>query len=217
MSVVCRIGSPMEERINVATHALGLVASLAVLPLLIQTASRHGDAWVVLGMSVFGITLVCAYAASTMYHAVRPGPAKERWLRLDYVAIYLLIAGTYTPFMLGPLRGSVGIALLIIVWGGAFLGIAAKLRYGSRRPNLSTMAYLALGWLALIAAGPMLKTMGWEGMRWIVAGGLAYSAGVLPLTWQHRLKFGHCAWHLFVLGGSACHVVAVVAYGVRLP
>lgn len=202
---------------NVATHALGLVASVAALPLLIQIAARNGDALVVLGMSVFGITLICAYAASTMYHAVKPGPAKALWLRVDYIAIFLLIAGTYTPFMLGALRGPVGTTMLIVVWSGALIGITAKMRLGSRYANVSTVAYLALGWIALIAAGPMFRALGWEGMRWLVAGGLAYSLGVIPLMWQHRLKFGHCAWHVFVLGGSACHVVAIVAYGIRIP
>lgn len=202
---------------NVATHALGLAASIAALPLLIQVAARNGDAWVVLGMSVFGITLVCCYAASTMYHAVRPGPAKEMWLRVDYVAIYLLIAGTYTPFMLGALRGPMGITMLIIIWTMALAGIVAKMRLGSRYANASTMAYLAMGWIALFAAGPLFRTIGWDGMKWVLAGGLAYSLGVIPLTWQHRLRFGHCAWHVAVLGGSACHVIAVVAYGIRLP
>jgi hemolysin III len=215
--IMCRIGSPLEERLNVVTHALGLAASIAALPFLLQIGARHGDGWVVFGTAVFGVTLVCAYAASTMYHAAPPGPVKELWLRVDYVAVYLLIAGTYTPFMLGALRGPVGITMLVIVWGGALTGIFAKLRLGSRYPNLSTMAYLALGWIALIAAGPMVKALGWDGVRWIVAGGLAYSLGVIPLTWQHRLKFGHCAWHVFVLGGSACHFVAVAAYGIRIP
>jgi hemolysin III len=168
-------------------------------------------------MTVFGITLVCVYAASTMYHAMRPGPAKEMWLRFDYVAIYQLIAGTNTPFMLGPLRGPIGTTMLIIIWTGALVGIFAKLRLGSRYPNASTVAYLVLGWIGLIAAGPMLKAMGWEGMRWIVAGGIAYTLGTVPLTMQHRLRFGHCTWHLFVMGGSACHVVAAVAYGIRIP
>lgn len=200
-----------------ATHALGLVASVAVLPLLIEKAARNGDGWVVFGMTVFAMTLIGCYAASTMYHAVRPGPTKELWLRVDYIAIYLLIAGTYTPFMLGALRGPVGITMLVVVWSGAIFGIFTKMKIGSRFANASTAAYLALGWVALFAAAPMFRSLGWQGMRWIIAGGVAYTVGVIPLTWQHRLKFGHCAWHVFVLGGSACHVIAVAAYGIQAP
>jgi len=212
----CRTESPLEERLNVVTHATGLVASLAALPVLIDLAAARGDGWVVLGICVFGITLVSVYAASTMYHAVRPGARKDFWLRIDFAAIYLLIAGTYTPFMLGALRGPFGVTMLGLVWVAAAAGIAVKLRLGPRYPNLSTVAYLALGWLAVAAIGPMAQTICWEGLRWVFAGGVAYTLGVITLVCQHRLKFGHCAWHVFVLGGSACHVVAVI-YGIQLP
>ena len=202
---------------NAATHAFGLVASLAALPLLIQFAARRGDALVVLGMTVFGITLVGAYAASTVYHAIEPGPRKDLCLRIDYAAIYLLIAGTYTPFALGVLRGTWGWSLLTIVWTAALLGIYAKVKLGGRYSTLSTMAYLVLGWLALVAADPLQHAMGWAGLRWLLAGGIAYTVGVVFFACDSRIRFGHCAWHLFVLGGSACHVIAVAEYGIRTP
>jgi hemolysin III len=213
-----RVCSPLEERINAWTHALGLLASLAALPLLIQFAARRGDGLAVLGMCVFGISLVGAYAASTMYHSVRPGPLKDLWLRVDYAAIYVLIAGTYTPFTLGALRGPWGIGLLIVVWTAALFGIYTKLKVGQRYPYLSTFAYLALGWLAVLIIKPLVDAIGWSGFRWLMAGGLAYSVGVIFFVGGMRsMKFGHCAWHIFVLVGSACHVVAVTAYGILPP
>ena len=209
--------SPAEEKFNTITHALGVVASAALLPYLLRAAAEQGDVLSVIGALIFGITLVSAYGASTVYHAVAPGPKKELWLRVDYAAIYLLIAGTYTPFMLGALRGSFGTTLLVVVWAGALLGIVVKLRLGPRYPAFSRIAYLTLGWLAVVALKPMLAVMGWEGIMCVVAGGLAYSAGLIFLACERKLKFGHCAWHIFVLGGSACHVIAVSAYGLRAP
>src|SRR2546428_3223076 len=207
-----RVAWQLEEAVNTATHAVGLLASLAIFPVLIQFAARRGDGLVVLGTAIFGMTLVAAYATSTMYHSVEPGPKKDLWLRLDYTAIYLLIAGTYTPFALGALRGPWGWSLLALVWGGAILGICAKMRFGPRYPALSTIAYLLLGWLALIAINPLLRTIGWSGLGWLIAGGVAYSVGVIFFACDGRMRFGHCAWHLFAMVGSACHVIAITGY-----
>jgi len=172
---------------------------------------------VVIGMTVFGLTLVAAYASSTVYHAMPPGPAKDLWLRIDYAAIYLLIAGTYTPFTLGALRGPWGWSLLVVVWCGALLGVFAKVKVGGRYNVLSTAAYLVLGWLAVVATDPLLRTIGWSGFRWLIAGGLAYTIGVLFFACGSRVRFSHCAWHLCVLGGSICHVIAVTGYGILPP
>jgi hemolysin III len=209
--------SPREERFNTVTHALGLAASVAILPLLVRAAANSGDGLVVLGVIVFGITLACAYGASTMYHSVQPGPLKELWRSVDCCAVFLLIAGTYTPFALGPLRGFWGTTLLVAVWSGALLGVYAKMRLGRRYPRASNFAYLGLGWLVVIAINPFIDAIGWEGFRWVLAGGLAYTIGIIFVAWQHKIKFGHCAWHLFVLAGSACHAIAISTYGTRLP
>lgn len=212
-----RVCSASEERFNVVTHAAGLVASLAALPLLVLWAAQQSDALAVVGVLVFGLSLVAVYAASTMYHRVPAGPRKDLWLRLDCAAVYLLIAGTYTPFTLNALRGPWGMGLLTIVWCGALLGIYTKVRFGRRYPTITTFGYLALGWIAVVAMRPLVSAIGWEGFRWIAAGGIAYTVGVVFCIYNHRVRYGHCAWHLFVLAGSACHVIAVVAYGIRTP
>lgn len=204
--------SPREEVANAVSHGLGLVASLAALPVLILLAANRGDAWAIVGASVFGATLVSLYATSTVYHALPAGRAKLIWRRLDHAAIYLLIAGTYTPFTLGALRGPWGWSLFGVVWGIAALGVAAKLFLGPRMPTLSTIIYLVLGWLVVIAIGPLLEKVGWGGLSWLLAGGFAYSLGVIFYVRDHRLRFGHCVWHFFVIGGSVCHAIAVALY-----
>lgn len=202
-----------EENANAMTHGVGLVGSIAALPVLILLALRRGDAWSVVGATVFGASLVSLYATSTVYHVLRPGPAKALWRRLDHAAIYLLIAGTYTPFTLGVLRGPWGWTLFGTVWGIASAGICVKLLVGARFRTASTVAYLALGWLAMIAVGPLSTHLGWAGLAWLLAGGFAYSIGVIFFVYDLRLRFGHSVWHVFVLAGSACHAVAVAAYG----
>ena len=206
------VGITVEELANVATHGFGLVASLAALPIFILMAARGGDAWAIVGTAVFGATLISAYAASTVYHAVPTGPHKELWRRLDQSAVYLLIAGTYTPFTLGVLRGPWGWSIFALVWVGALIGIVSRVTLRVRRPKLENFTYLAMGWLILAAANPLLAKIGWAGFAWILAGGIAYSLGIVFLS--SRARFGHCAWHVFVLGGSACHVVAVMRYAI---
>src|SRR5262245_33478710 len=178
-----------EELANVATHGFGLVASLAALPLFILLAMRDGDAWTVTGASVFGATLVGVYAASTIYHCTPAGPRREHWCRLDQAAVYLLIAGTYTPFTLGVLRGSMGRLLFAVIWCAAAIGVALRLRLRARRPWLENATYLTMGWLALLVIGPLLEHIGWTGVAWLVAGGVTYSLGVIFLC--SRIRFGH--------------------------
>ena len=209
------LGETVEEIANVATHGFGLLVSLLALPIFIFIAARTGDPAVTVGVTIFGLTLIGAYAASTMYHSVAAGPRKEYWRRLDQGAVYLLIAGTYTPFSLGALRGPWGWALLGSVWFAAFVGIAIKVGFRVERPTLETVTYLAMGWLVVIAFQPLVASIGWAGVAWILAGGLAYTVGTVFLVNQSRIRFGHCAWHVFVLGGSACHVVAVMNYGLN--
>ncbi len=199
-----------EEIANSVTHGVGLAASLAAAPLLI-IAAAHDGAWRVVGSSIFAATLVALYAASTLYHALPPSRAKRVFRVLDHGAIFLLIAGTYTPFALGALRGPWGWTLLGLVWALAALGITLKSVRGFRHPRLSTAVYLVIGWLVVIALKPLVVNVSRAGLLWLLAGGLLYTGGVVFYALDHR-RYVHSVWHLFVLAGSACHVVAVMLY-----
>lgn len=215
MSPCPRAQSLGEEIANSVTHGLGLVGAALCAPLLVAGAVRRGDGWHVLGATIFAATLVLMYLASTLYHACPAGrraSTKHRLRMLDHAAIYLLIAGTYTPFLLGALRGPWGWSMLGAEWGLAALGIAAKVRYGFRWPRLSTVVYVGMGWLAVIAVRPMLVHVGPVGLTWLLAGGVCYTAGVAFYATDARLRYGHAVWHLFVAGGSACHVWAALRH-----
>lgn len=201
-----------EEIANSVTHGVGLLASAAALPVLIVVAVGRHDVWQVVGGAIFGATLVLLYTASTLYHALPPASRAKRVFRvLDHAAIYLLIAGTYTPFALGALRGPWGWSLLGVVWGLAVLGIVAKATLGFRYPRLSTVVYLLMGWLVLVAVAPLAAHVAMAGIVWLAVGGLAYTAGVVFFAWE-RLRYGHMVWHLFVAAGSVCHFMAVLGY-----
>lgn len=206
-----------EEAANALSHGVGLLASLVALPFLVAIALRRSDGLAALGVAIFGVSLLSLYVTSTVYHSLPVGPAKDMWRRLDHAAIYVLIAGTYTPFSLGALRGPWGWSLLAIVWIAAIIGVALKLQFGpATKPRLSTAMYLAMGWVGVIAFQPLLASMGWAGVAWLLGGGLAYSVGVIFFACDQRIRFGHCVWHFFVLGGSLCHAVAVTAYGIAV-
>jgi hemolysin III len=198
-----------EEIANSVTHGVAALASVAALPILLVVAVARGDRWQVVGGAIFGSTLVMLYLASTLYHALPHRRAKRVFRVLDHSAIYLLIAGTYTPFALGALRGPWGWSLLGAVWTLAALGIITKATLGFRFPRLSTAVYVAMGWLALIAVQPLLAHVGVAGLMWLLAGGLCYTAGVVFFAWE-RLRYGHMVWHLFVAAGSVCHFFAVL-------
>ncbi len=200
-----------DEIANAVTHGLGLVLSLVGLPILIVSAQARGDALNVIGASVFGATLVALYAASTLYHAVQTARVKRVLRVADHVAIYLLIAGTYTPFTLGVLRGAWGWTLFGIVWGLAALGVLFKLALGMRFPKASTLFYVAMGWVVIIAARPLMHALSAPGLWLLVAGGLLYSGGVVFYV-SDRRRYMHAVWHLFVMAGSCCHFVAVWRY-----
>ena len=200
-----------EEIANSVTHGVAALASVATLPILVAVAVTRGDPWRVVGSAIFGATLVLLYTASTLYHALTHPGAKRVFRVLDHSAIYLLIAGTYTPFALGALRGPWGWSLFGAVWALAALGIAAKATLGFRFPRLSTAIYVGMGWLAVIAFRPLLTHIGLPGVLWLVAGGLCYTAGVIFFAWE-RLRYGHMVWHLFVAAGSVCHFFAVLWY-----
>lgn len=207
--------SRAEELANSLTHGAGLVASLIALPILLMTTTRgEGDAWHLTGSIVYGVSVILLYAASTFYHAMGEGRTKEVLRVLDHSAIYLLIAGSYTPFMLGALRGPWGWSLLAVIWTLAIVGIVGKCTIGFRFPWLSTALYLGMGWLIVIAARPLMASVPSAGLAWLAAGGLCYTGGVVFYARDRRIRFGHAWWHLCVLGGSACHYVAVLAYAV---
>jgi hemolysin III len=212
---IARPQSLAEEIANSITHGLGLVAAVAAFPALVVAAQTRRDPLHVVGAAVFGATLVLCYLASTLYHAVHPerAPRAKQALRVvDHAAIFLLIAGTYTPFMLGALRGPTGWTMLAIVWTLAALGVVAKLRLGCRFRRLSTATYLGMGWLALAVIRPLAQAVGAAGVWWLVAGGLAYTVGVVFYACDRRLRYGHAVWHLFVAAGSACHFLAVLRH-----
>ncbi|HVU35325.1 MAG TPA: hemolysin III family protein [Opitutaceae bacterium] len=200
-----------EEIANWATHGVGLAASIAGLTLLIVDASLRGTAWHVVSFTVFGLTLLILYAASTIYHAQRAGRAKALFQRLDHAAIFLLIAGTYTPFLLTHLRGPLGWTLFGVIWGVCGAGAVFKLVFGERYRLASTLAYLFLGWLIVVAAQPMLARVPSGGLWLLLAGGLCYTVGVVFYLWR-RLRYHHAVWHGFVLGGSTCHFLAVLLF-----
>lgn len=200
-----------EEIANSVTHGAGLLMSLLGLVVLVEIAVKRGDPWQTVGFTVFGTTLVLLYAASMLYHALSVSRARRLFRILDHAAIYLLIAGTYTPFMLGALRGAWGWVLLGAVWGVAGIGIILKARGERRFPRWSTAVYILMGWMVLVMLRPLLAHVATAGILWLLAGGLLYTAGVIFFAWT-RLRYGHMVWHLFVLGGSTCHFFAVLWY-----
>jgi hemolysin III len=201
-----------EEIANSVSHGVALLAAVALLPVLVVAAWQRGDAAQVVGASVFGASAILLFLASTIYHALPEGRAKRVFYVLDHAAIYLLIAGTYTPFTLGVLRGSWGWTLLGLVWGLALVGVLLKSTGRARHPVASTGLYLAMGWLIVIAAGPFLREVPAAGQGWLLAGGLAYTVGVVFFALDRRVSYAHFVWHLFVVAGTACHAVAVMWY-----
>lgn len=202
--------SPGEEIANSISHGVGFLAALVALPVLIVGALRHG-ALDVIGVVVFAGSAALLYLTSTLYHALAPNRAKRVLRILDHGAIYLLIAGTYTPFTLGVLRGPLGWTLLALIWTLAVAGVILKAVGGIRYPRLSTAVYLAMGWLIVAAARPLWALMPAWGLFWLVAGGLLYTAGV-GFYAASRVRYSHFIWHLFVLGGTTCHFIAVLHY-----
>lgn len=198
------------ERLNTATHLAGLALALAGLAALVAKALEGGDGWKLGGVITFGVTMVMLYAASSLYHAAH-GAAKEIWAKVDHCAIYLLIAGTYTPFTLITLRGAWGWALFAAVWALAVLGIAKELVLG-RRKVPSVPLYLLMGWIGVLAAVPLVERLPLEGALWLLAGGLLYTVGVLFYAKSGVWRHSHGVWHLFVLGGTSAHFLAVFRY-----
>jgi hemolysin III len=197
-----------EEIANAVTHGVGAAAALAGAIVLVVLSALRGDPWSIVGTAVFGATMVLLYAASTLYHAVQRPAAKARLKVLDHCAIYLLIAGTYTPFTLVGLRGGWGWSLFGVIWGLAVAGVVFKLFFTGRFPRLSTAIYLGMGWMVVIAAGPMVQRLPGATLALLVAGGVAYTAGTF-FYHSRRIPYAHAVWHLFVLAGTTFHALAV--------
>jgi len=201
-----------EEFANTLSHGVGLLAAIAALPVLVVAAAQSGSASTIIGASVFGATMVLLYLTSTLYHVLPAGRSKDILQVLDHGAIYLLIAGTYTPFTLGALRGPWGWLLFSLVWGLAIVGVLVKSIGGARYGAFSTGVYLGMGWLALIVIKPLWENVPGWGIFWLVAGGLSYSLGIFFFVLDERVRYTHFVWHLFVLTGTACHFIAVLNY-----
>lgn len=210
--MIDRPQSRKEELANSLSHGLACLLALVATPVLIVVTVRQGHAANIVGASVFAATMILLYLSSTLYHAVPPGRLKARLAKLDHSAIYLFIAGSYTPFVLGALKGAWGWSLFGLVWALAACGLTLKLFDRLKNPYVSSGLYLAMGWLVVIAAVPLLERVAPAGVAWLVAGGLAYSAGVIFYLTDARLKFGHFIWHLFVMAGTTCHYFAVLWY-----
>lgn len=209
-----RLQSPAEEIANSISHGVGFVAAIAATPPLLAQALRHGRTDFTVGTAIFAATMVLLYLSSCVYHALPYGKTKSLFKTIEHSAIYLLIAGTYTPFSLGALRGPWGYTLLVLIWSLATFGVVWKFCQTVHRPVASTLLYLAMGWLIVVAAEPLFSRVPLSGLLWIAAGGAAYTLGVVFFAYDSRLRFGHFIWHLFVMIGTACHFCAVIWYAV---
>jgi hemolysin III len=201
-----------EEIANSLIHGVALFAVAIAVPVLVVGAVRHGGAINVVGASVFAATMVLLYLTSTVYHALPVSRAKRVLLRLDHGTIYLFIAGSYTPFVLGVLGGPWGWTLFGLEWGLAAVGVALRAFTRFDHPTLSTGLYLVMGWLVLIAVVPLVERIPAPGIALLVAGGLAYTAGVVFFVLDSRLRYAHAVWHVFVIAGTGCHFFAVLGY-----
>lgn len=205
-------GTRRQEVANSLLHGAGLLLAALGLVVLVVLAARTGDAFKVVSMSVYGVTLVLMYASSTLYHSFRPGRARRVFRLLDHSCIYLLIAGTYTPFALVTLRGPWGWSLLGVIWALAALGIVYSALYIGRHPIRATLIYIAMGWLCMIALPVLLSRLPMPGFLWLLGGGVAYTLGTVFYGLDERVPFAHAVWHVFVLAGSAAHFVCIMFY-----
>lgn len=203
--------SVAEEIAHAITHGIGALLSISALVLLLIATTRYGDNWHLISSIIYGSSLILLYSSSTLYHAIRSLKLKQRLRQLDHAAIFLLIAGTYTPFTLVNLRGHWGLTIFTLIWSIAIVGVIIELSTGLKYKKLSLSLYLGMGWLVLLAIKPMLAHVAPNGLWLLLAGGLSYSFGVIFYTWK-RLYMHHAIWHLFVLAGSVLHFLAIYYY-----
>jgi len=203
--------SPIEEKINIISHAIGFILSIVALVLLVTHATQHGDVWHIVSFSIFGASLIILYAASTFYHSAKKSELRNRLNIIDHASIYVLIAGTYTPFTLVTLKGAIGWVIFGISWGLALTGIILKLFFTGKYNLMSTIMYVLMGWVIVFAIKPLSNNLPLAGLLWLVAGGISYTIGAI-LYGIKKIKFNHAIFHLFVLMGSFCHFMSVFFY-----
>ena len=201
-----------EEIANSVSHGVGLLLALIGAPFMIIDAVQKGSIGFVVGASIFSATTILLYLASTLLHSAKQGKAKRVFRIIDYSAIYLMIAGTYTPFTLGVLSGVWGWSIFAVIWLLALFGVALKATGRASHPWVSNGLYLAMGWFILVAIKPLTELVDPAGLAWLVAGGLFYSFGVVFYATDAKLRYGHLIWHLFVMGGTVCHYFAILGY-----
>ena len=199
------------ERLNGVTHLIGAALAATGSTVLVVLAARQGDPWKIVSFSIYGVMLLALYTLSTLYHSTR-GRAKNVFRKLDHCSIYLLIAGTYTPFTLVTLRGAWGWSLFGTIWGLALLGIVQEAWLTSRTRLLSVVIYVLMGWLSILAVQPLIEALTPAGFAWLAAGGLLYTGGIVFYALDDKLRHGHGIWHLFVLAGSVSHYLAILLY-----
>lgn len=202
---------PKEEKFNIISHAVGLVLSIAALVLLVVFSSIYGSAWHIVSFSIYGASLIVLYSASTFYHYVQSPKLRHRLNIFDHSAIYVLIAGTYTPFTLVVLKGWVGWTIFGVSWGLALAGIILKLFFTGKYDKISTFAYVLMGWVVIFAIKPLVSNLPFEGLMWLLAGGISYTVGAILYSIKN-LKYNHAIFHIFVLLGSFAHFIAVFFY-----
>ncbi len=203
--------SPIEEKINIISHAVGFILSIAALVFLVMHANLHGDVWHIVSFGIFGASLIILYAASTFYHSAKKPELRIRLKIIDHSSIYVLIAGTYTPFTLVTLHGTIGWVIFGASWGLALTGIILKLFFTGKYNFISTIMYVSMGWVIVFAIKPLINNLPLEGLLWLFAGGISYTIGAILYSIK-RIKFNHAIFHMFVLIGSFCHFMSVFFY-----
>ena len=203
--------SPIEEKINIISHATGFILSIVAFVLLVTHANLHGDVWHIVSFSIFGASLIILYAASTFYHSAKKSELRNRLKIIDHASIYVLIAGTYTPFTLVTLKGTIGWVIFGTSWGLALTGIILKLFFTGKYNLISTIMYVLMGWVIVFAIKPLINNLPLEGLLWLFAGGISYTIGAILYSIK-KIKFNHAIFHMFVLIGSFCHFMSVFFY-----
>jgi len=203
--------SSIEEKINIISHATGFILSIVAFVLLVMHASLHGDVWQIVSFSIFGASLIILYGASTLYHSAKNPLLRNKLNIIDHASIYVLIAGTYTPFTLVTLKGTIGWVIFGISWGLALTGIILKLFFTGKYDLISTIMYVLMGWIIVFAIKPLINNLPVEGLIWLIAGGISYTIGAITYSIP-KIKFNHAIFHMFVLVGSFCHFMSLFFY-----
>ena len=203
--------SPIEEKINIISHSIGFILSIVALVILVTYAILDGDVWHIVSFSIFGSSLIVLYAASTLYHSAKKPELRNRLNIIDHASIYVLIAGTYTPFTLVTLKGTIGWVIFGASWGLALTGIILKLFFTGKYDLISTIMYVLMGWIIVFAIKPLINNLPLEGLLWLFAGGISYTMGAILYS-IGKIKFNHAIFHMLVLTGSFCHFMSVFFY-----